>query len=61
MINFSRSNKALLITSDNNQFPWKDGKMSVPLNSIAYIIDESDYVTFRSVANNDILITSIIG
>lgn len=61
MINISRSNKALLITSDNNQFPWKDGKMSVPLNSIAYIIDESDYVTFRSVANNDILFTSLIG
>lgn len=61
MINISRSNKALLITSDNNQFPWKDGKMSVPLNSIVYIIDESDYVTFRSVANNDILFTSLIG
>lgn len=61
MINILKQGSSLLITSDNNQFPWKDGKMSVPLNSIAYIIDESDYVTFRSVANNDILFTSLIG
>lgn len=61
MINILKQGSSLLITSDNNQFPWRDGKMSVPLNSIAYIIDESDYVTFRSVANNDILFTSLIG
>ena len=61
MINIKKNGSSILITSDNNQFPWKDGKMSVPFNSIAYIIDESDYVTFRSVANNDILFTSLIG
>ena len=60
MINIKKNGSSILITSDNNQFPWKDGKMSVPFNSIAYIIDESDYVTFRSVANNDILFTSLI-
>lgn len=61
MFNISRSNNSLLITSnDNSQFPWKDGKMSIPMNSVTYVIDESDYIAFRSISNNDILFTALI-
>lgn len=61
MFNIQKQGSSLLITSsDNTQFPWKDGKMSIPMNSITYVIDESDYIAFRSASNNDILFTANI-
>ena len=61
MFNIQKQGSSLLITSsDNTQFPWKDGKMSIPMNSITYVIDESNYIAFRSSANNDILFTANI-
>ena len=61
MFNIFRQGSSLIITSnDNSQYPWKDGQMSIPLNSVNYIIDESEYITFRSSANNDILFTALI-
>lgn len=61
MFNITKSGSSLLITSnDNSQFPWKDGKMSIPMNSVTYVIDESDYIAFRSISNNDILFTALI-
>ena len=61
MFNIQKQGSSLLITSsDNTQFPYKDGKMSIPMNSITYVIDESNYIAFRSSANNDILFTANI-
>lgn len=61
MFNISKQGSSLLITSnDNSQFPWKDGQMSLPMNSVVYVIDESDYIVFKSAANNDILFTALI-
>ena len=61
MFNITKSGSSHLITSnDNSQFPWKDGKMSIPMNSVTYVIDESDYIAFRSISNNDILFTALI-
>lgn len=61
MFNISKQGSSLLITSnDNSQFPWKDGQMSLPMNSVVYVIDESDYIAFRSASNNDILFTALI-
>lgn len=61
MFNIINQGSSLLIKSnDNSQFPWNNGEMSIPLNSIYYIIDESDYVAFRSVSNGDILFTALI-
>lgn len=61
MFNISKQGSSLLITSnDNSQFPWKDGQMSLPMNSVVYVIDESDYIAFRSSSNNDILFTALI-
>lgn len=61
MFNITKQGSSLLITSnDNSQFPWKDGQMSLPMNSVVYVIDESDYIAFRSSSNNDILFTALI-
>lgn len=61
MFNIQKQGSSLLITSsDNTQFPWKDGKMSIPMNSITYVIDDSDYIAFRSAANNDVLFSGKI-
>lgn len=61
MFNISKQGSSLLITSnDNSQFPWKDGQMSLPMNSVVYVIDESDYIVFKSASNNDILFTALI-
>ena len=61
MFNIIRQGSSLIITSsDNTQFPWKDGKMSIPMNSITYVIDESNYIAFRSASNNDILFSANI-
>ena len=61
MFNIQKQSSSLLITSsDNTQFPYKDGKMSIPMNSITYVIDESNYIAFRSAANNDILFSANI-
>lgn len=59
MFNIQKQGSSLLITSsDNTQFPYKDGKMSIPMNSITYVIDESNYIAFRSASNNDILFSA---
>lgn len=61
MFNITKQGSSLLITSnDNSQFPWKDGQMSLPMNSVVYVIDNSDYIAFRSASNNDILFTALI-
>ena len=61
MFNIQKQGSSLLITSsDNTQFPYKDGKMSIPMNSITYVIDESNYIAFRSASNNDILFSANI-
>lgn len=62
MIDISNVNNTLVITSDYPYaFPFEDGQLTVPVNSIAYSIDHSDYVAFRSAANNDVLFTGTIG
>lgn len=57
MINITKSGSAVLITSNNYvQFPFQDGILSVPQNTLTYTLEkESDYITFRSASNNDVL------
>lgn len=62
MVNISKIGNAVIVKSDNKRaFPYNDGELSLPVNTIAYIVDESDYITFRSVANNDIVFTATLG
>lgn len=62
MIDISNVNNTLVITSDYPYaFPFENGQLTVPVNSIAYSVDHSDYIAFRSAANNDVLFTGTIG
>lgn len=62
MVNITRSGDSVLVTSfDNSQFPWSDGELSVPLDSIYYILeDETDFIVFKSVYDDSIMFTALI-
>lgn len=62
MINIVRNNNSIVITSDYpHAFPFQNGQLTVPVNSITYTLDKSDYIAFKSAANNDVLFTGTIG
>ena len=55
-------NSNLVVTSeDKYAFPYGEGQVTYPINSLAYVIDESNIVTFRSAYNNDVLFTGHLG
>lgn len=62
MINFKLQNNALIVETDSRYFfPFENGKISLPLNSITYTLPfKSDYITFRSASNNDVLFAADI-
>lgn len=62
MVNINKSGDSLLITSYNNsQFPWSEGELSVPLNSVYFILEkDTDYLVFRSIYNDEKLFTALI-
>ena len=60
MIKINNTEKGIMVTSTDANFPYRNGKLSVPFNSLIAIVDESDVITFRSVANNDIIFYSSI-
>lgn len=62
MININKSGDSLLITSYNNsQFPWSDGELSVPLNSVYFILEnDTDFLVFRSIHTDEKLFTALI-
>ena len=60
MIKINNTEKGIMVTSTDANFPYRNGKLSVPFNSLIAIVDESDVITFRSVSNNDIIFYSSI-
>lgn len=60
MLKLIKKGNSLLVQGENNSFYPNDGDNSYPLNSITLVIDESDMVTFRSVATNDVLFSGLI-
>lgn len=54
MLNINKVSNSLVVEGLNNKFYPNDGRLSVPLNSIILVLDESDIVTFRSSANNNV-------
>lgn len=59
MINITKQNNSLVVVSDNKyQFPFQNGTITLPMNSVFLVVDESTMVTFRSVANADILFSA---
>lgn len=54
MINLSKSSSSLIVTSDDkNTFPFKDGTLSLPMNSLYFVLDESEYVSFKQATDNN--------
>lgn len=63
MINIIKQGNNVVITSDNpNAFNIGNGEMSVPLNTIYYVLDdESDFIQFNSTEEGEILFNGTIG
>lgn len=64
MINITRSGNNVIVTSDNPRaFNIANGELSVPLNSIYYVLDdESDFIQFNSLdEKGEILFNGLIG
>lgn len=64
MINITRSGNNVIVTSDNPKaFNISNGELSVPMNSIYYVLDEeSDFIQFNSIdEKGEILFNGLIG
>ena len=57
MMNITVKGEYLEVTSTSPfSYPFQSGKVSFPVNSIFYKVDMlSNYITFRSVANGDVI------
>lgn len=60
MITLNASGSSVTFTFDGNSTYLNDGTITVPVNSLALIIDESDMATFRKAASNDIFVSANI-
>ena len=60
MITLNASGSSVTFTFDGNSTYLNDGTITVPKNSLALIIDESDMATFRKAASNDIFVSANI-
>ena len=60
MITLNASGSSVTFTFDGNSTYLNDGTITVPKNSLALIADESDMITFRKSASNDIFVSANI-
>lgn len=60
MLNITKNNNSLKVEGLNNKYFPDNGTLSVPLNSVILQIDDSNIVTFRSSANNDVYFSANI-
>lgn len=58
MITLSASGGSVTFSFSGNSTYLNDGTITVPVNSLALIIDESDMATFRKAASNDIFVSA---
>ena len=57
MVNIIKESSSFVIQGDVNSFPFKDGKISLPLNSLYFVIDESNVISFKQVNDNNTLLS----
>ena len=60
MITLNASGGSVTFTFSGNSTYLNDGTITIPVNSLALIIDESDMVTFKKSASNDIFVSANI-
>lgn len=53
MTNLIKQGSSLYIEGDAKSYPFKNGKISLPLNSLYFVIDESNTVSFKQVNDNN--------
>ena len=57
-VNISKSGDAIkFVFTDSNHYLYGDGEIEVPVNSLSLVVDESNMVTFKKAASNDIFLT----
>ena len=57
MTNIIKQGSSLIIQGDVNSYPFKDGKISLPLNSLYFVIDESNVISFKQTRDNNTLLS----
>ena len=58
-IQLSKNGNAIVFTFDDNDHYLGNGEISVPVNSLTLVTDESDMFTFYKAASNDIFISGL--
>ncbi len=60
MLNITKSGNSLVVEGLNNKNYPDNGKLSIPMNSVIIVLDNSEFVTFRSSANNNVYFSANI-
>ena len=60
MVTLSKQGDAIRFTFSGCPHYLNDGTIDVPVNSLTLVVDESDMVTFRKSASNDIFVSTLI-
>ena len=60
MVTLTKSGDTIQFTFSSCPHYLNDGTISVPVNSLTLVVDESDMVTFRKSASNDIFVSTLI-
>ena len=60
MVTLTKSGDTIQFTFSNCPHYLNDGTISVPVNSLTLVTDESDMVTFRKSASNDIFVSTLV-
>ena len=60
MLNITKSGNSLVVEGLNNKNYPDNGKLSIPMNSVIIVLDDSEFATFRSSANNNVYFSANI-
>lgn len=60
MLNITKDGNSVRVEGTGNRYFPNDGCLSVPVNNIIIVLDESDFVTFRSAASNNVYFSANI-
>lgn len=60
MLNITKSGNSLVVEGVSNKAYPDNGKLSIPMNSVIIVLDNSEFVTFRSSANNNVYFSANI-
>lgn len=60
MLNITKSGNSLVVEGVSNKAYPDNGKLSIPMNSVIIVLDDSEFVTFRSAASNNVYFSANI-